>query len=170
MSVERVFGILVGLASPVFTDQYREYKLTSYAVIGYKVSDNDNGFWDDHDEDVHGTFESHKDDPDFANGFLWSCCDELGSHEGCKQTKHKAPVNRLVNVSPAAAEDRRKRKREESLDRPVTARCEQCDVRFEVNDNDDLACPKMQHDGQFPPLQQGFAPFGVCALLILEKG
>lgn len=58
-------------------------------------------------------------------------------------------MNRLVNLSTAVDENRKKRRLEEAADRPVTARCEQCNERFDVNDNDDEACSKMRHAGEF---------------------
>ncbi|KAH8778072.1 hypothetical protein BGZ57DRAFT_347927 [Hyaloscypha finlandica] len=64
---------------------------------GEKEAYHDDDFWADHDEDCHGDIDSFIDDFDYAEGFKWSCCDELGDNEGCKSTKHKATVNEIRN-------------------------------------------------------------------------
>ncbi len=63
------------------------------APVGNKEWYDDDDFWADHDEDCHGRFDDLVDEPDYAEGFKWSCCDTLGDNEGCKFTKHKAKVN-----------------------------------------------------------------------------
>ncbi|TVY75876.1 hypothetical protein LSUE1_G005616 [Lachnellula suecica] len=57
---------------------------------GEKELYDDDDLWADHDPDCHGEPSSFEDDPTFADGFQWTCCEKLGSEEGCKQTKHKA--------------------------------------------------------------------------------
>lgn len=57
--------------------------------IGKREYCDDDGFWDDHDDDCHGDPWDLIDEPDYADGFAWDCCDRKGSEEGCKQTKHK---------------------------------------------------------------------------------
>jgi hypothetical protein len=90
---------------------------------GEKEAYHDDDFWADHDEDCHGDIDSFRDDPNYAEGFKWSCCDELGDNEGCKSTKHKSTVNEIrspvpviVSVPESAS---RKRKAENEMERPT---------------------------------------------------
>ncbi|KAH7408054.1 hypothetical protein BKA64DRAFT_437947 [Cadophora sp. MPI-SDFR-AT-0126] len=76
----------------------------------------DDDFWADHDDQCHGDPHSFEDDPDFAEGFQWNCCDNLGDHEGCMTTKHKAPVNIIQTVQVAES---KKRRAEKEFHRPV---------------------------------------------------
>jgi hypothetical protein len=88
--------------------------------------------------------DSFKDDPDYAEGFTWSCCNEAGDNEGCKSTKHKTRVNVVRYPSPVTvsipATTSRKRKAEAEVARPIYARCENCETRYDVNDNTTKAC------------------------------
>jgi hypothetical protein len=68
--------------------------------IGEKEVDWDGDFWADHDENCHGQIDSFVDDPDYADGFSWSCCNEPGDNEGCKSTKHTAPINQIRYTPP----------------------------------------------------------------------
>jgi hypothetical protein len=43
-----------------------------------------------------GPSESTVDDPDYAEGYAWDCCGQLGDEQGCKSTKHRAKSNLLV--------------------------------------------------------------------------
>ncbi|KIW31559.1 uncharacterized protein PV07_03196 [Cladophialophora immunda] len=56
---------------------------------GEKELDFESDFWADHDPNCHGDPDSFIDDPDYAEGFLWSCCDEEGGAEGCERTRHR---------------------------------------------------------------------------------
>lgn len=71
-------------------------RISANASIGKKEYYDDDDFWADHDEDCHGYIDNLVDEPDYAEGFKWSCCDALGNDEGCKSTKHKAEVN-IIN-------------------------------------------------------------------------
>jgi hypothetical protein len=111
---------------------------------GEKEAYHDDDFWADHDEDCHGDIDNFIDDSDYAEGFKWSCCDELGDNEGCKSTKHKAAVNEIrypvpviVSVPESAS---RKRKAEKEMERPTYARCRNCERRFDVHDNETKSC------------------------------
>ncbi|GAB7359416.1 hypothetical protein MBLNU230_g6065t1 [Neophaeotheca triangularis] len=57
---------------------------------GLKQVEFHNDFWADHDPDAHGEPETFKDDPDFQDGFVWSCCKGAGDAEGCVVTRHVA--------------------------------------------------------------------------------
>ncbi|KAI9764122.1 MAG: hypothetical protein M1840_008682 [Geoglossum simile] len=67
---------------------------------GYKAVDFDSDFWADHDVNCHGPYEAFEDDSDYAEGFVWECCDELGDNKGCKTTKHRAESNLVVPAPP----------------------------------------------------------------------
>ena len=62
---------------------------TYFWFVGEKEVDEDGDFWADHNENVHGRYEDHEDDPDYAGGFRWNCCDGLGEEDGCVQSKHE---------------------------------------------------------------------------------
>ncbi|KUJ12176.1 uncharacterized protein LY89DRAFT_738793 [Mollisia scopiformis] len=81
---------------------------------GEKELYDDDDFWADHDEDCHGRMEDLDDDSTYAGGFKWTCCEKLGDSEGCKFTKHQAPINTIKRV---AASTGQKRKAEEELPR-----------------------------------------------------
>jgi hypothetical protein len=53
--------------------------------------DMDSGFWDDHDEEVHGEIEDLTEE--MPDGFEWSCCERSGDEEGCEQGRHESDVN-----------------------------------------------------------------------------
>ena len=59
-------------------------------VEKYKIPDEDASVWADHDEDCHGSYESFENDPLYASGFLWGCCEAKVTDEGCMSTKHRA--------------------------------------------------------------------------------
>ncbi|KAG4443386.1 hypothetical protein IFR05_001175 [Cadophora sp. M221] len=100
----------------------------------------DGDFWADHDDNCHGDPASFEDDSDFADGFMWSCCQNSGDHEGCKTTRHKAPVNVIQEAGS------NKRRAEEDLQRPVFARCVTCEKRYDINDNEGNEC--VHHPGE----------------------
>jgi hypothetical protein len=77
-----------------------------------KTVDYESDFWADHDVNCHGPYEAFEDDPDFAEGFIWECCDKPGDDEGCKSTKHKAKVNVVVPASASVPVPSKKRKAE----------------------------------------------------------
>jgi hypothetical protein len=117
---------------------------------GEKELDYESEFWADHDERCHGPMDSFFDDPDYADGFLWDCCQESGSNEGCKSTKHRTALNEIRYPPPVVitsaehpinvlANDR-KRKAEAQMQRPTYARCGNCERRFDVDDNNTKSC------------------------------
>lgn len=57
-------------------------------------SDRDIEFWADHDEDCHGIREDLADEPDYARGFIWSCCNHRGDADGCRTREHDVWINR----------------------------------------------------------------------------
>ena len=57
-------------------------------------SDGDMDFWADHDEDCHGIEEDLADEPEFAGGFIWSCCEQRGDADGCRAREHDVWIKR----------------------------------------------------------------------------
>jgi hypothetical protein len=68
--------------------------------LGAKEVDDESSMWDDHDPDCHGDPSYFVDDPNYAEGFMWDCCEKSGDDEGCKSTKHKADVNVIIDRVP----------------------------------------------------------------------
>ncbi|KAI9642674.1 hypothetical protein NHQ30_008405 [Ciborinia camelliae] len=56
---------------------------------GEKEVDDESRIWADHDYRVHGEPDRHENDPTFADGFEWTCCENSGDAKGCKNTRHK---------------------------------------------------------------------------------
>ena len=88
--------------------------LSSNSVIGSKEVDPDADTWRDHDEDCHGPYENFIDDPDYATGFVWDCCNGWGDEPGCQEGNHIPKVKLPAETSTA------KRKAEEEFSRPAT--------------------------------------------------
>ncbi|KAK4561086.1 hypothetical protein LTR86_005041 [Recurvomyces mirabilis] len=63
---------------------------TECAYTGKKKVDYQSDFWADHDDDCHGDPETLHDEPDYADGFIWTCCDGVGDVPGCVVTVHNA--------------------------------------------------------------------------------
>ena len=57
---------------------------------GEKEVDYESEHWCDWDERCHGNMESFINNPDYASGFIWSCCDGAGDAEGCVRSRHEA--------------------------------------------------------------------------------
>ncbi|KLU90141.1 hypothetical protein MAPG_09107 [Magnaporthiopsis poae ATCC 64411] len=56
---------------------------------GKSVPDYDGDFWADHDEQCHGTIDSEWAREEFPEGFIWTCCEEVGADaEGCQTGAH----------------------------------------------------------------------------------
>ncbi|KAI9769610.1 MAG: hypothetical protein M1839_003612 [Geoglossum umbratile] len=85
---------------------------------GIKTVDYDSDFWADHDVNCHGPYDAFEDDDNYAEGFMWDCCDEPGDDEGCKSTKHKTASNIVVPAPPPPVPAlSKKRKVEEEVPR-----------------------------------------------------
>jgi hypothetical protein len=54
---------------------------------GEKEFDPDSHIWDDDDYKWERAREL-EDDPHYADGYMWNCCEKEGSAKGCKETKH----------------------------------------------------------------------------------
>lgn len=57
-------------------------------------SDCDTEFWADHDEDSLGIREDLADEPDYSRGFIWSCCNQRGDADGCREREHDVWIKR----------------------------------------------------------------------------
>ena len=59
--------------------------------IGEKEVDWYSGTWHDHNERTHGDPESADliDDPDYEDGYIWSCCQKRIYKDGCVKARHK---------------------------------------------------------------------------------
>jgi hypothetical protein len=53
---------------------------------GNREADYESGFWDDHDEE-HGVISELGDE--YPEGFVWDCCKQVGTHEGCQIGRHR---------------------------------------------------------------------------------
>ncbi|KAK4993777.1 hypothetical protein LTR66_005899 [Elasticomyces elasticus] len=56
-----------------------------------KTLDHESETWADSDEMYHGDFDAlnvYMDDPQFADGFIFECCDQSGDADGCKSGRH----------------------------------------------------------------------------------
>ena len=60
----------------------------------------------------------------------------------------------------APVDNHRKRKLEAADDRPVTARCGNCNQRFDLNENGEGACTKIPHDGECSSLVDAWMSMG----------
>ncbi|CAH0037496.1 unnamed protein product [Clonostachys rhizophaga] len=53
--------------------------------------DDDNDFWADHDENIHGTIDSDWARKEYPGGFIWSCCEKNAEGApGCTTGRHEA--------------------------------------------------------------------------------
>lgn len=57
--------------------------------LGTKELEEDAELWDDYEMDKYGDHYLHKDDPDYAEGFKWSCCGKSGGDPGCFRARHQ---------------------------------------------------------------------------------
>lgn len=57
---------------------------------GEKEFDPDSYIWNDDDHKWEREREC-RDDPMYADGYTWTCCDKEGNAEGCMKTKYRAP-------------------------------------------------------------------------------
>ncbi len=55
---------------------------------GRKEEYDGDDFWADHEPAHHGDPEHLKDEPDFQDGYQWTCCKNLGDAPGCIVTEH----------------------------------------------------------------------------------
>ncbi|CZT19199.1 uncharacterized protein RCC_05045 [Ramularia collo-cygni] len=82
----------------------KAYEICENCKEEYSVESNDKGscvyhdgnkevnyksdMWIDHDDDCHGDPDSFADDPNYADGFRWGCCEQNSETEGCVVSRH----------------------------------------------------------------------------------
>lgn len=59
----------------------------------------DGDFWADHDENCHGTIDTAEMREVYPGGFLWTCCDEDGTEDGCRRGRHQADPSKSMKGS-----------------------------------------------------------------------
>ncbi|KAH6617648.1 hypothetical protein F5144DRAFT_587025 [Chaetomium tenue] len=67
--------------------------------------DYDGDFWADHDERCHGVIDTDSMREDFPDGFVWDCCNRLGSEPGCQKGYHESNPEKKCSQSGSEAED-----------------------------------------------------------------
>ncbi|KAI0181839.1 hypothetical protein GGR52DRAFT_526508 [Hypoxylon sp. FL1284] len=50
--------------------------------------DDEGDFWADHDENCHGVIDTEGMREDYPEGFIWDCCGEDGTTDGCARGYH----------------------------------------------------------------------------------
>jgi len=69
-------------------------RMSSKFDTGTMEPDYDSDFWADHDEDCHGTIDSDFCRKEYPEGFIWDCCNKIGSEEGCRMSRHESDPNK----------------------------------------------------------------------------
>ena len=77
------------LVPPSITGHSSIWCCAYHCCIGEKEPDYDSEFWCDHDEDCHGHIDDLADEPTYEDGFVWSCCEKIGSGRPCVRSRHK---------------------------------------------------------------------------------
>ncbi|KJZ77596.1 hypothetical protein HIM_02773 [Hirsutella minnesotensis 3608] len=57
---------------------------------GHLEVDDESDFWADHDEMCHGTIDTEEMRKEYPEGFIWTCCGEDGTSDGCLRAMHEA--------------------------------------------------------------------------------
>lgn len=58
--------------------------------LGKLEPDFDSDFWADHDENCHGLIDTDGMREMYPEGFVWTCCEKLGSEPGCHSGLHES--------------------------------------------------------------------------------
>lgn len=61
---------------------------------GRMECDWDSDYWADYDDDAGGPRDSEYSRKEYPDGWAWTCCDEQGSHRGCKLSRHESAPER----------------------------------------------------------------------------
>ncbi|KAK3291413.1 uncharacterized protein B0H64DRAFT_435768 [Chaetomium fimeti] len=67
--------------------------------------DYDGDFWADHDERCHGVIDTDRMREDFPDGFVWDCCEKLGSEPGCRRGYHESHPDKKYKGYESESED-----------------------------------------------------------------
>ncbi|KAI0370344.1 hypothetical protein BV20DRAFT_995082 [Pilatotrama ljubarskyi] len=55
-----------------------------------QFSSADEEAFEDWDDDVHGPKDTEENRRQYPENFIWTCCDEIGTHPGCVEQEHEA--------------------------------------------------------------------------------
>ncbi|KAH6842187.1 hypothetical protein B0I37DRAFT_329367 [Chaetomium sp. MPI-CAGE-AT-0009] len=67
--------------------------------------DYDGDFWADHDERCHGVIDTDAMREEFPDGFVWDCCEKLGSEPGCRKGRHESHPDKKYKRYESESED-----------------------------------------------------------------
>ncbi|ROT43749.1 hypothetical protein SODALDRAFT_46806 [Sodiomyces alkalinus F11] len=81
--------------SKIFHDDYNTDTACHYHM-GEMEPDDDFDVWADTDERIHGPIASEENKEEFPEGFIWDCCDKLGTDPGCQTSRHESPEETLA--------------------------------------------------------------------------
>ena len=65
-------------------------------IAGELEPDFDGDFWADHDENCHGPIDTDEMREENPDGFVWSCCNEIGSAKGCMLGRHASDPHKAA--------------------------------------------------------------------------
>jgi len=118
--------------------------LSDLPLEKYKIPDEDHPIWADHDEDCHGTYDSFENDPRYAAGYLWGCCEGKITEEGCMSTRHEASATYVPPSKPATQSPDKKRKATANIGFPKMfprfSTCQNCKDEFDTTENERGDC------------------------------
>ncbi|KAF1736549.1 hypothetical protein CRV24_002156 [Beauveria bassiana] len=69
------------------------------------VYHNDDPAWYDHDVRCHGDLDTPENRKKYPEAFLWDCCDEVSTTEGCKMGRHRVEPGQEDSDSSEDSED-----------------------------------------------------------------
>ncbi|KAM3532735.1 hypothetical protein NHJ13051_000198 [Beauveria bassiana] len=67
--------------------------------------DEDDPAWYDHDVRCHGDLDTPENRKNYPEAFLWDCCDEVSTTEGCKMGRHRVEPGQEDSDSSDDSED-----------------------------------------------------------------
>ena len=74
--------------------KFAQKKKSAYFHPGELEVDYEGDCWADHDEDCHGRIDTNSMRREYPEGFIWSCCNAVGSYaKGCKKKEDKQSLN-----------------------------------------------------------------------------
>ncbi|EJP70595.1 uncharacterized protein BBA_00225 [Beauveria bassiana ARSEF 2860] len=74
-------------------------------VVGDLYPDEDDPAWYDHDVRCHGDLDTPENRKKYPEAFLWDCCDEVSTTEGCKMGRHRVEPGQEDSDSSEDSED-----------------------------------------------------------------
>ncbi|PMB66019.1 hypothetical protein BM221_008219 [Beauveria bassiana] len=73
--------------------------------VGDLYPDEDDPAWYDHDVRCHGDLDTPENRKNYPEAFLWDCCDEVSTTEGCKMGRHRVEPGQEDSDSSKDSED-----------------------------------------------------------------